>query len=412
MAGEMHFLQSHFSAYYKKNPVSGIPDIHAREFGVGEFGKKITKRHLSFKDAGELNAFLVAAAPFYISYSAALYSHPAKTPMPAKGFFGADLVYEFDADDIKTSCKKKHDSWECPACNAASRGSIENCTSCGARVRVEQWFCSECLDETKKQVFRLLGFLEKDFGFSDGISVNFSGNAGYHVHVRNPVVRELSHDARIELLDYLTANNLLVKNLGFDVQEKRMLCSDPKTSLGWSNRIISGIVEMIEKGQEDEMASFGHASVKKVSQLLQKKEGVLRGISQKQILSGFSGGKAESFWLGLASHVIQKHALKLDRQTSMDISKIIRLPDTIHGSTGLVAKTIPLEKLSSFKPLDEAVAFPGRETVRVFINKSPRFYLSGQWFEEFEKTSAELPLAAGVYLLARGAAVLGNGLGA
>ena len=406
MVGEQQFLQKHFQQYYKQHPVS-VPEIETREFGIGDFGKKINRRHLAFKNNSELNAFLSTFAPFYISYSTALYKKPSLSPMSAKELFSADLVYEFDADDIKTPCKKKHDSWKCSECKAGGKGAIENCTTCGARVSVEQWFCSECLNETKKQVFLLLDFLEKDFGVAEGISINFSGNAGYHVHIRNSSVRELSHNARIEMIDYLTANNLLLENHGFFVEEKRMYCPSPATSVGWSKKIVSGIVEMIEQGKAEEIAAFSHTAVKRAESFLEKKEETLKTIRGKNVLPSFPGKK--DFWVSLAWHIVQKSALKLDRQTSMDMSKIIRIPDTIHGSTGLLAKTVSLEELGAFDPLKDAAVFSGRETVKIFINDSPRFYLAGEWFGPFEQEKAELPLAPAVYLLARSSAVLSGG---
>ncbi len=405
MAGEQEFLQKRLRQYYLHSNVS-VPEVEAREFGVGEFGKKITRRHITFSSARELNAFLSAFAPFYISYSGALYSLPEKTPMAAKQLFAADLVYEFDADDIKTPCKKKHDSWQCTECSALGKGAIDNCTGCGGKVKVEQWFCPECLGETKKQVFRLLDFLEKDFGFNEGISMNFSGNSGYHVHVRNAAVRELSHDARIELLDYLTAVSLLPESHGFFVQDKRMHCPSPKTSVGWSRRMVSGIMQMVETEQKEELATFGHASLKKVSSLLEKKKEVTDSAIQKNVFPSFLGKKSESFWLSLAEHIVQENALLLDRQTSMDMSKIIRVPNTIHGGTGLVAKTVSLESLPAFDPLSEAVVFSGEETVKVFINKAPKFYLAGEWFGEFEQEQVELPVPVAFFLLARKSAVL------
>lgn len=409
MVGGQAFLSGLFKEYYSRNPVSSVPEIEAREFGVGEFGKKITKRHLSFSSEKEFNAFLSTVAPFFVSCSLALYRQPSVQPMEAKQLFGADLVYEFDAGDIKTDCKKNHDSWNCQKCNTRGRGNIKACTSCGQRVLVSEWFCPQCLDETKNQVFRLLDFLENDFGFSEGISVNFSGNAGYHVHVRNSLVRELSSDARIELVDYLTATGFLPEAHGFFLENKRLVCPFIEHSAGWGKRAIKEIVSLIEENKAEEIALYSHSSLSAVKDFLKNRENILSTIKEKRLLPPLSKAKQSVFWLRLIDYIVEKNAVKIDRQTSVDIKKIIRVPGTIHGSTGLLAKAVPVPVLKAFDPLKEAVVFSSEKSERIFINKSPRFYLMGKWFGPFEEEEAELPLAAAVYLLARNSAVLLEG---
>ncbi|HZX34388.1 MAG TPA: DNA primase catalytic subunit PriS, partial [archaeon] len=97
-----NLLQSLLSGFYASVEIDTVPEIRRREFGTGTFGKKISSRHISFRSSAELNSFLREKQPFFISYSPALYERPSSTPMGNKGLIGADLVYEFDADDLKT----------------------------------------------------------------------------------------------------------------------------------------------------------------------------------------------------------------------------------------------------------------------------------------------------------------------
>jgi len=144
------YLRGLLKGFYTKNNVDSVPDISSREFGIGAFGKKISNRHLVFKSDGELNSFLRERTPFYISYSNAHYEFPEARPMEKKSLVGADLIYEFDADDIQTDCKLKHDSWGCKSCGASGKGNLSECPECGLGVNVEEWSCSECIGETKK----------------------------------------------------------------------------------------------------------------------------------------------------------------------------------------------------------------------------------------------------------------------
>ena len=70
------FLSERFREYYKAHAVDAPPEVGQREFGYGEYGRKISQRHLAFSSKEELNRFLREKVPFYISYSAAYYSKP------------------------------------------------------------------------------------------------------------------------------------------------------------------------------------------------------------------------------------------------------------------------------------------------------------------------------------------------
>ncbi|KKW40743.1 MAG: hypothetical protein UY87_C0013G0016 [Candidatus Peribacteria bacterium GW2011_GWC2_54_8] len=55
------------------------------------------------------------------------------------------------------------------------------------------------------------------------------------------------------------------------------------------------------------------------------------------------GKKSKQFWQLLLEHFVEGQKLFIDRQTSIDLVKIVRVPETLHGGTGLLAKKIQLE---------------------------------------------------------------------
>ena len=295
-AREEKFLREKFQNYYKNSTVNEPPKPETREFGFGTYGKKISNRHVVLKNYYELNNFLREEVPFYISASSAYYKFPERRPMSAKELLGADLIYEFDADDIKTKCKEKHDYWKCEKCSLEGTGNPEKCTNCGERVSVTQWFCSECLGEAKKQVFKLIDFLENDFGFT-GLTINFSGNAGYHVHIRNEEIHALSHTARIELLDYLTANNLNFPSLGFVKKDKMMLCPNAKKSFGWGKRISESLVNFLSENEISTIAEAGSISATKAKKLIPDKELLLKKINEQNVLLSSGTPKEIEFYI-------------------------------------------------------------------------------------------------------------------
>ncbi len=397
------FLKKKFRSYYKSGFIDSVPELEKREFGYGVFGKKIIARHLSFSTAKEFNSFLREDTPFFVSYSPAFYEFPDKRPMERKIYLKSDLIYEFDADDLKTDCKQKHDSWKCKECKSKGKGLVEKCPSCGSNTETEEWVCEECLNETKKQSLKLINFLEKDFSFSEGISVNFSGAKGFHIHLRSEEIQNLSAAARIELLDYLTANDLELKKLGFVYSKNKMLCPKESEAFGWSKKVLFSLKELIEKEDAEKISALGNSRTSVIKKFLEKKELILKGMKNGFLFPKPSA--SEKFWTSLLSALVEKEKLFLDRQTSMDLAKIIRVPDSIHGSTGLQAKSFSMEEFKNFKPLEQGIIF-SNNPLRVFIKSTPKFSLKGENFGPFNLEETELPEFAAVYLLARNSAKL------
>jgi len=400
------FLRKKFSSFYRENFIDSVPEIERREFGYGEYGKKIIARHYSFGSAKEFNSFLREKTPFYVSYSPAFYDFPDKRPMERKKYLKSDIIYEFDADDLKTECKQKHDSWKCRECKAEGKGLVERCPSCGSATETTEWVCDECLEATKKQTLKLINFLENDFNFTEGISVNFSGGKGYHLHLRSEKIQGLNANARIELVDFLTAQEIDLEQLGFVYSNKKMLCPMESTAFGWSKKILFSLKNMIEKDEAEKIAALGNARVSTIKKILEKKELVLKGMQ-----NGFlfpvtrADDSSKNFWESLLSNLVEKEKLFLDRQTSVDLAKIIRVPNTIHGSTGLTATEFEREKLMKFNPLKESIIF-STNPLKVFVRTAPKFSLGGENFGPFEEQETDLPEFAAIYLMARNSANL------
>lgn len=378
---EADFLKKVFSAYYQNNFIDSVPDIQFREFGFGIFKKKIANRNLAFSSADEMNSFLRTNNPMFFSYSNAYYKFPARTPMQDKQLFKADIIYEFDADEL---------GLHVPEINGI------------------QWFDLSHLNEAKNQVFRLLDFLEKDFNFStDGLSINFSGKAGFHIHLRGKEIQALNKKARIELVDYLTAQNLDYVNLGFDLEA----LSCPFGKGLWQKRILLGIKNFFEKSPK-EISLLTGFQPRKISSLTKDKKAIENAL-EKGVLMPLDGRKSAEFWRKVLDFAVSSQKIPIDRQTSIDMHKIIRVPQTLHGDTGFVAKSLSVDELKKFNPFDDAVVFDekfakqfGLEKVRVLVSSAPNFSLLGQSFGPFENSVEELPLFAAVYLIGRGVGVL------
>jgi DNA primase small subunit len=373
---ESEFLKKHFAQYYKNNFVDSVPSLEMREFGFGIFKRKIANRNMSFFNAKEMNDFLRNESPLFFSYSNSYYKFPSKTPMLSKEWIKADLIYEFDADELGLPIEE---------------------------INGVQWFLHEHLEEAKKQVFRLIDFLVNDFGFdSKDISINFSGKAGYHVHLRSEKIQSLNKKSRIELVDYLTGFGIDYVNLGFYLDS--LSCPKPDVKGLWSKRILYGIKDLFESDSKTVSAVIKF-SEKKTKKVLADKKIIFDSLD-KGLLFPIDGKKKSDLWKNILDYVVLKQLSPIDRQTSVDLHKIVRVPETLHGQTGFIARTLLIEQLKDFDPFRDAIVFGSDEMIKLHIEKTPKFTLKGESFGPFENTDTSLPLFAAIYLIGKGSATL------
>ena len=80
-------------------------------------------------------------------------------------------------------------------------------------------------------------------------------------------------------------------------------------------------------------------------------------------------------------------SIGIDASVTQDIARLIRVPNSIHGETGLVAKIVPLADVDSFNPLDNALAFGGinSQLSIEFIEDVPQLNFAKSSFGPFKK---------------------------
>ncbi|MBM3282279.1 MAG: hypothetical protein FJY86_02985 [Candidatus Diapherotrites archaeon] len=405
-SNEITWLRSLFQKHYSIHNL-GLPyPASQREFGYGIEGK-IDKRHVSVRDENEFNAFLRNTVPLYVSASVSEFMNPGIQPMEKKGLVGSDLIYEFDADDIDTSCKRVHDSWSCKSCGANGKGRVKKCTTCGKGTALDEWVCSECVSATKKQTFSLLSVLQNDFGFDEkSLFINFSGSKGYHVHVRSKNIFSLPKSARVELMDYLSMFEFDPALSGFSFDGKAYRCPKYARTSGHAKRLLDELLRLVESGTEDEWVIISGSSPRSIRSYLSDRVQWYKEI-QSGYLPALPGKKTEAFWNNVLSHLVSVLRLPIDRQTSGDIYKLIRVPNTLHGSTGFRSDVISFSALSTYDPFVDAVAFSTLNERKLLVHHAPKLTIGGHTLEPVnEPTEMTLPCPLSVYLVGWGAATL------
>jgi len=354
-------------------------------------------RHEGFKRIEAFRDSLKDISPSDVYYSCAYYSAPEEE-MSAKGWTGADLVFDIDADHIPTPCKQQHDTWRCRNCGTAERGTKpEECPKCaGQKFDVVRWPCEVCLEVAKKETIKLIEVLDADFGFSPNeLKLAFSGHRGYHVHVENEAIRTLSATARKEIVDYMMGIGLEPALQGFDFQRGT---GPSLEDFGWKGRLARAAYESLTSTQEQHEKP-GSKKIKSVLQQRERTLGRWKGEGPWVLVGKLSSGN----WKRIIHEAIEKQSVKIDTVVTTDVHRLIRLSNTLHGETGLKKVEFAASEIERFDPLKSAIAFTDG-TVRVEVAEAPQFRLGDTVYGPFKNQRVELPTAAAMFLLCKGVA--------
>jgi DNA primase small subunit len=397
-----------FREYYNRDfsLSEAFPMIERREFGFLTFDGKTMLRHIGFQTRDNLESFLKKETYSDAFYSCAYYENP-EAEMDKKGWLGADLVFDIDADHIPTSCNKIHDEWGCSNCGLTGKGILpERCPICGSqKINANTWPCEVCLESAKLETIKLLDMLIRDFGFSErDVHVFFSGHRGYHIHVENEVVKTLDAVARKEIVDYVSGLGFDVIFHGFNGKNWKMAhaLQIPKINdFSWRGRIAKGVYDFISNAKEEDFKSVGLK--KNVAETLSRnRDMILKSLEG----AGPSGTVKEvdfENWRKIVEFCVKSQSAKIDTVVTTDIHRLIRLADTLHGKTGLKKVEFSMSAIDVFDPFMSAVAFK-IGTVSVFVSDAPEFRLGDKTFGPYKNQKAELPTAAAVLLICKGRA--------
>ncbi|MCL5419675.1 MAG: DNA primase catalytic subunit PriS [Candidatus Marsarchaeota archaeon] len=374
----IRFVKRLLADYYRKQVGIGPERLDQREFGVGDFERKIAFRHLAFRSSDELRRYLAAEAPPYVSYSCSYYKDPAGRPMERKGWLGTELVFDLDATDMELGCQKLHG---------------------------RSWVCANCLEEVKAETVKLVeNFLVPDFGFSGrDMMINFSGNRGYHVHVNDKSVLALDSAARKEITDYISGRGVemgeFFPTLGM---RGKMLRGPRHADRGWGGKMARQFLADMNNGIGALMAL---GIDKPTARMIYRKRALIElGINNGNWDMVYIKDKAE-FWKRILENQRVKQSDRIDKNVTTDISHLIRLPNSIHGSTGLVAKAVgSVADLAKFDPMRDAIAFKGEE-MRIKADTGFPLLMNGRSFGPYGG-EIKVPVYVALYLYLKGHARL------
>ena len=395
------FIIKQFRKYYDGETIE-IPDrLSRREFGFMFFDRTFVLRHIGFKTRKELKGYLVDNAPAHAYHSSAYYEKPDAPTMAEKSWMGADLVFDLDADHLKNAAELTY---------------------------------PEMLAEVKRQIIRLIDdFIAGDLGFdADKLKIVFSGGRGYHVHVLDPRVLSLGSHERREIVDYITGTNLdfdwAFPMRSFDARQfaqrttiiQRREMPD-KESGGWKGRMGGGIdrflIDLEVIGEDEAVKRYsgmkdresGRAIGDKTiggmyQELFDKRKGA-RGVDRMRSERNFEIFSRQNYlnaFVLLVEDLVKVSLVgETDEPVTSDIKRLIRLPSSLHGKTGLRVTELDRGELDGFSPLRDAIpTILTDRSVKVVAKDDVDIDLRGERIS-LKKGEGEVPEFAALFLACR-----------
>ncbi|MFX0170063.1 MAG: DNA primase small subunit domain-containing protein [Candidatus Hodarchaeota archaeon] len=404
----LKFLINQFVQYYQQHgtDLTLPPQFEHREFAFFWFSREGALRHTSFVSQKELLQFMVNEGPAHTFYSAAYYDEPDAPQMPLKGWRGADLIFDIDADHYDLPCQQQHDAWWCQDCNHRDHGRRpERCPTCtGNRLQELKWMCEECLGKAKDEAVKIVEtFLIPELGLSRSeIMFVFSGHRGYHIHCFTPELHSLGSQERREIVDYISGIGIDLQHYGF-TDDSNGLPKGPDPRIpGWESKLAQGLLSLFQAPQQLHQIPGLRANQARILQ--QNAPTIRKNLSATPARYITPKGIGSKAWQVLTQHVIESLSAIVDEPVTTDIHRLIRLPGSLNGKTGFLVKPLDSASLEGFDPFRNAQVFSG--TATVFIHDAPAFTLEGVQYPAMREIKKDLPLSAAMLLLCKGVAEL------
>lgn len=366
------FLRQRFAEYYKKTVLVSPTALEQREWGFVLFNPGAAemrmRRHIGFGERQELFNYIQNLVPLHAYYSTAYYEKPDASTMAEKGWCGADLIFDLDADHI---VKGPYD---------------------------------QMLSRVKTETEKLLEMLTEELGLDPKqIELVFSGGRGYHIHVKDLAFRGWGSAERRELVDYVC---------GIGIDPKALLSGSVPAAPGWQKRYLAALTGYLQWlgsiSNEDAMAHLtalegvgkdsAASFLQRRTDIIRELEGHPTGMIMKDRVLGAIASQTE----GEFKKRLNDTAALADEPVTTDTKRLIRMPTSIHGGSGMRVQPLELRNLHDFDPLVDAVVFGSRD-VKVECRFALAMPMLGSTYQ-LQKGISTVPEAVAVFLCCRGIA--------
>ncbi|MCZ7403320.1 MAG: DNA primase catalytic subunit PriS [Candidatus Methanoperedens sp.] len=456
------YLRKRFGDYYQTSNLTLPPELERREWGFiffDELPEVVMRRHKAFSRENEAFDYIRGMVPAHVYHSAAYYKFPGAATMKEKQWQGADLIFDLDADhlpmkarsyaemlsNVKTETMKLLDflldDFGFPESNisavfsggrgyhihvrdpkvlaleSAERREIVDYVS-GTGLSIDFLFKS-----AKHKVYDDGKFKKKELDSSRKITSfeDKSGGFGWGKRISKYLVRFLRD---ISIKDETEAQNQIAELMRNYYSKKPNYDTIPEDI---ANHIIRmknenrkiGIEKIVEEVGINKnrvrnfLMSHDLLDYKREATIIFKK---IRNMSNSpETLDRIEnqGIIDDSFIFdaivqkAIEDNIIYLGSAHTDEPVTADIRRLIRVPSSLHGGSGMRVVPLTLAGLSKFEPLNDAVVFSEKETkidiLKPLKPQNSMVEMKGKSFTVKEGINT-LPEYAAMYLMCRGAA--------
>jgi DNA primase small subunit len=456
------FLRKRFADYYQNSQLMMPHDFPRREWGFiffDELPEVVMRRHKAFSRESEALDYIRGMVPAHAYHSAAYYEFPGAATMKEKKWQGADLIFDLDADHLPGkvySYKGMLDNVKSETCKLLDFlledfGFSEFNTSIvfsGGRgyhihvrdpkvLTLESAERREIVDylsgtglstdflfkPAKHKVYDDGKFRKKELDTSRKIASfeDRSGGFGWGKRISKYLVQFLKDIPAKEETEALSIISDLIRNyhlkkpnydtLPEDIASHIIILKKENPKIGIDK--IAQVVGINRNRVRNFLMTNDMLDYKREATIIFKKikhlsdsPNILDRIENQGILDD------SYIFNAIVQKAIEDNSINLgsahtDEPVTADIKRLIRMPNSLHGGSGMRVVPLSLSEFRDFDPLNDALVFSEKMIeIEIISPLKPQFSnveMKGKSFTVSEGKNS-LPEYAAIYLMCRGAA--------
>lgn len=317
-------IRDYYASFFDIKGLERVIDFktfRTREFGFASSDNKFF-RNISFEDPSALHDFLVDRTPLH-AYVGAVYDNPPtrQSPIHTLGWLGHELVFDIDLNE--------YDAVRNYICTC--QGADQLCNRCWQLITL----AINIIDET----------LRLDFGMEDIVWV-FSGRRGIHGWVTDSCGFNLTQEQRMSIIDYLTV--IHGEEETARVEDRKDLPEDFRKRVEY-NVFRAFLTDVKRKDLLNVGLTTSRAS--NIISLIKHQDGKI----DEMVFREFNINLARS---NKYDEILRRWVPRIDHKVTIDTRRLLRLPFSIHGKTGRIARILSTQEILNFNPEQEPSIYP------------------------------------------------------
>lgn len=455
-------LRKRFGDYYRNASLVLPTDFTRREWGFiffDELPEVVMRRHKAFSGEDETLEYLRAMVPAHVYHSAAYYQFPGAATMKEKQWQGADLIFDLDADhlpmkarsyaemlsNVKTETKKLLDFLLEDFGFSQDNTSIVFSGGRGYHIHVRDPKVLSLESAERREIVDYVsgtgltvGFLFKSaehkvydsgkfrkkelesprkinsfdevpggFGWGKRISryiIQFLEAISIkdETEAENEIIGLIKHYKSSLVSAYKVPEDIKTRIVNMKNENRKIGLQKMAGEVGISTNIVRDILIMNDLW---DFRSEAISKLKDLREIAQNPE-AMENIENKGIIGD------SYIFDAIVQKAIEENSINLgsahtDEPVTADVKRLIRMPTSLHGGSGMRVVPLTLDGFEKFEPLNDAVVFSEKETkIEILSPLKPQnscVEMKGKSFTVTEGINT-LPEYAAIYLMCRGAA--------